>query len=124
MADIPFDHTTTALDVATPAESERALAWTATVILVITLLLALFSAASMKSWAETLPPTPLNAVIRQSAEDWSDTTERLGLAAPRAQLHALWLSAKARRFGGAPGVQMQATSLESAQASSRASAQR
>jgi len=102
MADIPFDHTTTALDVATPVQSEHALAWTSTVIVTITVLLALFSAASMKSWAETLPPTPTNAVIRQSAEDWYATTERLGLAAPRAGLHTLWQSVRARRFGGQP----------------------
>lgn len=102
MADIPFDHTTTALDVATPVQSEHALAWTSTVIVTITVVLALFSAASMKSWAETLPPTPTNALIRQSAEDWFDTTERLGLAAPRAQLHALWQSLRARRFGHPP----------------------
>jgi hypothetical protein len=102
MADIPFDHTTTALDVATPTQSEHALAWTSTVILTITVLLALFSAASMKSWAETLPPTPTNAIIRQYAEDWFDTTERLGLAAPRAALHAFWQSARAQRFGHPP----------------------
>jgi len=100
-ADTLFDHTSAAQAVATPAQSERSLAWTTGVILVITALLALFSAASMKSWAETLPPTPVNAVIRQSAEDWFATTERLGLAAPRARLHALWQSARAAKFGDA-----------------------
>jgi hypothetical protein len=100
-AEVLFDHSSAGQAVATPAQSERSLAWTTAVILVITALLALFSAASLKSWAETLPPTPVNAVIRQSAEDWFATTERLGLAAPRARLHALWRSARAMRFEGA-----------------------
>jgi hypothetical protein len=103
-ADALFDHTSPAQAVATPVQSERALAWTTAVIVVITALLALFSAASMKSWAETLPPTPVNAVIRQSAEDWFATTERLGLAAPRARLHTLWQGARAARFEGAAGA--------------------
>ena len=103
-AEVLFDHSTATQAVATPAQGDRALAWTTGVILVITALLALFSAASLKSWAETLPPTPVNAVIRQSAEDWFATTERLGLAAPRARLHALWQSARAAKFGGAPSA--------------------
>jgi len=96
-ADIAFQHAQ-AEESAAPAEAERSLVWTTLVIAVITLLLALFSAASMKSWADTLPPTPTNAVIRQSAESWSDLTERLGLAAPRAWLHDLWQSVRALRF--------------------------
>ena len=101
--DITIDEATEAAAPAA-AEDERSLAWTCGVIAVIALLLALFSAASMKSWAETLPPTPVNAVIRQSAEDWFATTERLGLAAPRAKLHALWQSARAAKFAGAPSA--------------------
>jgi hypothetical protein len=104
-ADTLFDHTSAAQAVATPAQSERSLAWTTAVIVVITGLLALFSAASLKSWAETLPPTPVNGVIRQSAEDWFATTERLGLATPRARLHDLWQSARAMKFAGAPASQ-------------------
>ena len=100
-AEVLFDHSAAGEAVATPVHSEHSLAWTTAVIFVITALLALFSAASMKSWAETLPPTPVNAVIRQSAEDWFATTERLGLAAPRARLHALWQSARAAKFGDA-----------------------
>jgi len=103
-AEVLFDHSAASRAVATPAQSERSLAWTTAVIFVITALLALFSAASMKSWAETLPPTPVNAVIRQSAEDWFATTEHLGLAAPRAKLHALWQSARAAKFAGAPSA--------------------
>jgi hypothetical protein len=103
-AEVLFDHSAAGEAVATPAQSERSLAWTTGVIVVITALLALFSAASMKSWAETLPPTPVNAVIRQSAEDWFATTERLGLAAPRAWLHDQWQAARAAKFGGGAGA--------------------
>jgi hypothetical protein len=76
-----------------------ALGWTVVVIAVMTVLLALFNAASIKSWAETLPPTPRNLAIHDAAENWYDLTERLGLAAPRASLRAVWTSAHAWRFG-------------------------
>jgi hypothetical protein len=87
-------------DIPATAEDERALGWTCSVIAVITLLLALFSAASMKSWSETLAPTATNAVIRQAAEGWYDLTDHLGLAAPRAGLRAVWKGWRDQRFGG------------------------
>ena len=74
------------------------LGWTVVVIAVMTLLLALFNAASVRSWAETLPPTPRNLAIHDAAESWYDLTERLGLATPRASLRAAWTSAHAWRF--------------------------
>jgi hypothetical protein len=83
---------------ATTGEDARSLGWTCAVIAVITLLLALFSAASMKSWAETLPPTPANLTIRQTAEGWYDLTDHLGLAAPRAGLHSIWQSWREAKF--------------------------
>jgi hypothetical protein len=86
------------------AEDERSLAWTCGVIAVIAVLLALFSAASMKSWAETLAPSPTNLTIRQAAEGWYDTTEHLGLAAPRAALHGLWQSWREAKFPAPPGT--------------------
>lgn len=86
------------------AEDTRALAWTCRVIVVITLLLALFSAASMKSWAESLPPTPANLAVRQVAEGWYDTTDHLGLAAPRAGLRSLWSSWREAKFPQPPGA--------------------
>jgi hypothetical protein len=75
-----------------------ALGWTIVVIAVMTVLLALFNAASVKSWAETLPPSPRNLAIHDAAESWFDLTERLGLAAPRGGLRAAWTSAHAWRF--------------------------
>jgi len=101
--DITIDEATEAAAPAA-AEDERSLAWTCGVIAVIALLLALFSAASMKSWAETLAPTPTNLTIRQAAEGWYDATERLGLAAPRAGLHALWQSWREAKFPEPPGT--------------------
>jgi hypothetical protein len=89
-----------AADIPATAEDERALGWTCGVIVVITLVLALFSAASMKSWAETLAPTPTNAVIRQAAEGWYDFTDHLGLTAPRAGLRSVWKGLRDARFGG------------------------
>src|SRR5579863_966478 len=80
------------------AAAKDDLGWTSLVILVMTALLALFNAASLKSWAEGLPPTPANLAIYGAAEGWYDFTDHLGLAAPRAGLHRAWMSARALRF--------------------------
>ena len=93
-----------ALETPTTAEDARSLGWTCAVIAVITGLMALFSAASMKSWAETLAPTPANLAIRQAAEGWYDMTDHIGLAAPRAGLHGLWQSWREARFPEPPGA--------------------
>jgi hypothetical protein len=102
--DIAIDEAAGALQAPTTAGDGRSLAWTCGVIAVITVLLALFSAASMKSWSETLAPTPTNLVIRQAAEGWYDTTEHLGLASPRAGLRSLWQSWREAKFPQPPGV--------------------
>jgi hypothetical protein len=81
-------------------EDTLSLAWTCGVIVVITALLALFSAQSMKSWAETLPPSPTNLIVRQAAENWFDVTDNLGLAAPRAGLRSVWTSLHQPTFPG------------------------
>ena len=80
----------------------RSLGWTCGVIAVIVLLLALFSAQSMKSWAETLAPTPTNLAIKQAAEGWFDVTDHLGLAAPRAGLRSAWTALHQPKFPQAP----------------------
>ena len=88
----------------TPIASRRAdaarddLGWTASVLVTMTALLALINAASFKSWAETLPPTPTNVAVLDVAERWYAVTERLGLAAPRAAIRGAWTDAKALRF--------------------------
>jgi hypothetical protein len=74
------------------------LGWTASVLVVMTALLALFNAASLRSWAETLPPTPANLAVYHAAEQWYDATAHLGLAAPRAAIRSLWTQARAAKF--------------------------
>jgi hypothetical protein len=81
-----------------------ALGWTCFVIAAMTVLLALFNAASVRSWAETLPPSPRNLAIHDAAESWYDFTERLGLVAPRARLRAAWMAAHDWRFPGQPAA--------------------
>ena len=80
----------------------RALGWTCGVIAVITLLLALFSAQSMKSWADTLPPTRTNLAVPQAVEGWFGLTDQLGLAAPRAELRSAWASLHRPKFPQRP----------------------
>jgi hypothetical protein len=86
------------------AEDAGGLGWTFGVIATITVLLALFSAQSMKSWAETLAPTPTNLQIRQAAEGWFDFTDHIGLAAPRAGLRSAWQQVREAKFPEPPGA--------------------
>lgn len=78
----------------------RPLAWTSIAIAVATLFLALFNATSIRSWAVDLPPTAINVRIAEAAEQWEGTTEAIGIAAPRAWLHARWKDLQALRFSG------------------------
>lgn len=86
-----------------PAEIEAedalrpALGWTSGAIAIATLLLLLMNATALHGWAVELPPTPLTARIVAATEDWDETTERVGLASPRATLHGWWKQAQAAR---------------------------
>jgi len=79
-------------------EDRASLRWTVTVVVVMVVLLALFNAASMRSWADNLPPTSDNLAIRGVAERWSEATDRWGLSTPRARLRAGWEQARRWRF--------------------------
>lgn len=76
------------------------LAWTTGAIAVAALFLALFNATSIRSWAVELPPTAINMQVVAAAEQWEGITEAIGIAAPRAFLHARWKDLQALRFGG------------------------
>ena len=83
---------------AKPASPASGLAWTSCVIATTCLLLALFNAASIRSWADGLAPTPANLAIQRAADGWADFTGVVGLAAPRAGLHSAWEAARGLRF--------------------------
>jgi len=78
----------------------RPLLWASIAIAVATLFLGLFNATSIRSWAVDLPPTAASLRIATAAEQWEETTEAIGVAAPRAWLHAQWKKLQALRFPG------------------------
>lgn len=86
-----------------PAEIEAedalrpALAWTSGAIAIAAMLLLMMNATALHGWAVELPPTPLTARIVATTEAWQETTERIGLASPRATLHGWWKQAQAAR---------------------------
>lgn len=77
-----------------------ALRWTATVIALATLLLALTNAQSIRSWTEELPPGPRVLQLVAAANDWEAATADLG--AGRARLHRVWRGMEEARWTGPP----------------------
>lgn len=78
----------------------RPLRWATIAIAVATLFLGLFNATAINGWAVELAPTPLSARIVAATEAWEETTEAIGVAAPRAWLHARWKALQTARFKG------------------------
>ncbi|SNT08152.1 hypothetical protein SAMN06295912_1386 [Sphingomonas laterariae] len=83
-----------------PDTHGRPLVWTSVTIAVATLFLGLTNAISLNGWAVELAPTETSARIVTVTESWEETTEAIGLAAPRAWLHARWKQLQALRFEG------------------------
>ena len=85
-------------------EPDRPLAhplrWTIVVMAVAGLVLALFNAHSLRSWAYGLKPGPINEPIVTLSEGWYDFTAALGLAAPSELLRGDWEQVKAAGFSG------------------------
>ena len=82
------------------ATAAAALRWTASVMVVTTLFLLVFNAASLKSWADGLAPSDTTLVVRGYADRWEATTERWGVAAPRDAVHAAWKKAVGLKWDG------------------------
>jgi hypothetical protein len=84
-------------------QAERSRRWTTRTVLAATLLLAVFNARSLSSWASTLAPTWGSVTVRELAEVWSSRMAAAGLDAPRAGMRSAWQGAKAltwRQLGG------------------------
>lgn len=81
-----------------PAGGGAPLRWTASVIIVATLLLALFNAGALVNWAQGLPPSTANARIVAAAQGWYGMTEALGLTRPGETIRTAYDTIKAARF--------------------------
>lgn len=100
-------HTLSPVDLPEPAEPlPHPLAWTATVILVASLVLALLNAGAIRGWAYELKPTAFNQRIVAAAEGWYDLTATIGLNHPVEAMRGWWQKAQKARFDGkAEGAQ-------------------
>lgn len=93
-------HTESPVDLPDPPQPlPAALRWTSEVILVATLVLALFNATAIRGWAYQLDSSDLTARVVTAAEGWYEKTDALGLNRPVAAIHAGWQSVKDLRFG-------------------------
>jgi hypothetical protein len=88
-----------------PAEDGHALRWTTIAIAVAAAFLLPFNAVTIDEWANELPPSPAAARLTAVTGAWFGFTERVGLAAPRATLHAAWKRGEALTFAGGEGAE-------------------
>jgi len=82
-----------------PEGTPDPLRWTTRVIALTALALALLNAAALASWIQDLPAAPSTARAMAAADAWHAGTTKLGLDAPRNQLHSAWQKAEAARWG-------------------------
>lgn len=73
------------------------------IIAVATAFLALTNAVSIRDWVDEQPPSARQAAMTAWSDAWLARTEAIGLATPRAALHAQWEKAKALRLRGGDG---------------------
>jgi len=90
-------------------DGATALKWTASVIALTTLGLALFNPTAISDWADDLPPGPTTVHVVAMSEGWAAAADRLGLAAGHARLHAAWKTAERTDWKGRQPVEMAAT---------------
>lgn len=74
------------------------LRWTAGVVALTALALALFNAGAIAAWTEDLVPGPGTTRAVIAAEHWKDTTARIGLGTPYTALHHLWKRSESARW--------------------------
>jgi hypothetical protein len=74
--------------------ADQARRWTTRIIIVATLMLAVFNASSIQTWATTLPPDWGSQTVDALAEVWTQRLGQLGLDRPRAVVHENYEVAK------------------------------
>ena len=74
--------------------------WTGRVVLVATLFLLIFNAASIQSWASTLTPGWGTETIRRLSDVWSAQLAQTGADQPREAVRDSWEAAREARYPG------------------------
>ncbi len=73
--------------------------WAARTVLCATLILLVFNAPSLHSWATTLPPGWGSETIRELADTWNQRLAAIGLDVPRKAIHDTYEGWKATPGG-------------------------
>ena len=76
--------------------------WISRAILFATLTLLILNAASLHSWATTLPPGWGSETVRELVDTWNDRLAMLGLDQPRKAIHDQYESWKGKDAGQPP----------------------
>jgi hypothetical protein len=74
--------------------ADHARRWTSRIIIIATLMLAVFNAASIQTWATTLSPNWGTQTVSALADVWSSRLGDAGLDRPRAAVHNSYEAAK------------------------------
>lgn len=85
------------------------LRWTARVVVLATLGLALFNPTAISGWFDDLPPGPTTVRLAAISENWAEAADRIGLGMGHATLHAAWKTAERTDWKGRQPVEMAAT---------------
>ncbi|QNQ11776.1 hypothetical protein [Sphingomonas alpina] len=86
--------------------SAGTLRWTATIVVLTTMFLALFNAHTLTGWAEDLPPGPAVVKVVAAANTWEQATADLGLGSGHARMHKAWTRLERKGWSGEGDVQM------------------
>jgi hypothetical protein len=96
------DETLSPVDLPGEEEAEGGLRWASIVVALGALVLLLSNAVTIDDWAKELPPGPAAERLTQATAGWVAITDRVGLNAPRALVHAQWKRGEAFTFDAAP----------------------
>lgn len=86
-----------------PELAARDQRWTTRVILVATLFLLIFNAASIQNWARQQPPGWTTSTVRQLGDVWAAQLEQLGADQPRQGVREAYEALREQRFLGTSG---------------------
>lgn len=88
-------------------QAERSRRWTTRTIVWATLLLAVFNAHAIQSWASTLSPNWASLTVRELAEVWNVRMAAAGFDVPRAGMRQGWEAAKAISWKQVAGARVE-----------------
>ena len=86
-----------------PELAARDQRWTTRVILVATLFLLIFNAASIQNWARQQAPGWTTSTVRQLGDVWAAQLEQLGADQPRQGVREAYEAFRDQRFVGVGG---------------------